>query len=1034
MNAIRTVLVWMVLCSAASLAIAEVGSLEVEVHDAVTNAPVPGATVSLTNKLGLAPDEAVSSDAQGKASFPVLKAGSGYFVEVSFPGYRKMRSHEIQIQANQTVKIPFVLREADEKKSPFEIGLAEDVTVTATRVETDLMKTPVAVTVIDQDTLDREGVHNVKDMANLVPNMDIATNNGQSTPIISLRGVRSTNETELGDPAVGVYLDGIYSPRMQGALSMMFDNERIEVLRGPQGTLFGRNSTVGSISIVTAKPKLDAFAASVGLQYGNYDAPDLQFMVNKPLSDTFAFRFAGRYLQRDSYVDGYWDPNQYDQRFIADKVKNAEIIAPGSFENCTSPQCYTRTQHSNWWADDLDVPIRALVPADKDDFYLNAKEWAYRISAFWQPTRKNMSLNLSFQHYRNDSAGGVDLINCEKLRGRPEYRLDENNQVVLDDEGNPIVTGTDDCSNLFPRDDTYQAVVNVPGRLFLDIKYARGQFNWDIKDNARLVFLAGFEDQDRESAQDMEQGLNAWDQAMFFLPGTGSRSWMNEIQFQSYGNQRLNWIAGANFFKEKTSTIGYFDNPIDEKSLWDQPNRSTTADSLFAQGTYSFTDKWHLTIGGRWSDETKEDKDGRSYICNVANGCATDVMPVIQVNAGQAGYDRDALNRLPTDYFEDPSVYTDENGTPVFTSNDNKGSWSHFDWRLGLDYQMNQDTLLYAYLATGFKAGGIGDVFQGTAVDGDINDNGTPDDPTDDYPYVVSADHLTLRTQYDPEVVTTLELGFKQQLLGGKLNLKGAYFYSDYDNMQYASVGSLAYTERWQVLLDRNGNPIDEDGVPGPDFGWVGSPLVIAYYTQNVPGAKIQGFELEYDWRPWTGGRIYGYASWLDTRITEDWITKWDYDPRSYFGIDFAAAADAKNELLQVNLKGNNLAVSPPFKLHMTFDHAFPVPNNNLVIVPWLTAHWEDDSYLTIWNVDKHTDDMDFVIMDQDIKYTDDKRESWYTLHAGVRAYKGDWMGELFVYNITNEVVQYWGGADQGVAKGSMSMPRNYGFRLGYNF
>ena len=349
MRRTRMLLVVGVLCSAASLARAQVGSLEIDVYEAATKTPLPGATVSLTNELGLAPNAAVASDAQGKAVFADLKAGGGYFVEVFFPGYEKQRSQEIQIRINETVEIPFNLREEEKKKGPLEMGLNEDVMVTATRVETVLMKTPVAVTVLDQETLDREGVKNVRDMANLVPNMDIATINGQSTPVIALRGVRSTNETELGDPAVGVHLDGIYSPRMQGALSMMFDNERVEVLRGPQGTLFGRNSTVGSINIVTAKPKLDGFESNVALDYGNYDAPGLQVMLNKPLSETFAVRFAGRFNQRDSYLQGYWDPNQYDQRFIADKVANAPVIAPGSFEQCTSPECYTRTQHSNWW-------------------------------------------------------------------------------------------------------------------------------------------------------------------------------------------------------------------------------------------------------------------------------------------------------------------------------------------------------------------------------------------------------------------------------------------------------------------------------------------------------------------------------------------------------------------------------------------------------------------------------------------------------------------------------------------------------------
>ena len=140
------------------------------------------------------------------------------------------------------------------------------------------------------------------------------------------------------------------------------------------------------------------------------------------------------------------------------------------------------------------------------------------------------------------------------------------------------------------------------------------------------------------------------------------------------------------------------------------------------------------------------------------------------------------------------------------------------------------------------------------------------------------------------------------------------------------------------------------------------------------------------------------------------------------------------NELLKVNLKGNDLAVSPWLSLHMTVDHAFFLERQRVSIVPWVTVHWEDDSYLTIWNVDKHTDDMDFVILDDDIKYTDDRRDSWYMLHAGVRLFSGEWMAELYGYNLTNEVVQYWGAAAENVAKGSFSMPRTYGFRIGWDF
>jgi len=352
-----------------------------------------------------------------------MKAGRGLAV-IFFMGAILLPGGDFALAQEQEEKPEEEKSRADKFEEAMKADeLNEKVTVTATRVETDLMKTPVAVTVIDQETLDREGVKSVEGIAQMVPNMDIATKNGQSTPIISLRGIRSTNETELGDSSVGVHLDGIYSPRMQGILALMFDNERVEVARGPQGTLFGRNSTVGSINIVTAKPKLDALDMRFSLQHGNYNAPELQGMINLPVTETFAVRFAGRYHQRDSYIDGYWDPNQWDQRYIGGIVQDAEVIGTG--DDCSDPKCFTRTQHSNWWADDAgnEQEIRALVPADDDDFYMNAKEWAYRFSGLWEPKYKDVSLNFSVQQYQSDGAGGIDLVNCDKLRGRPNYKL-----------------------------------------------------------------------------------------------------------------------------------------------------------------------------------------------------------------------------------------------------------------------------------------------------------------------------------------------------------------------------------------------------------------------------------------------------------------------------------------------------------------------------------------------------------------------------------------------------------------------------------
>ncbi len=229
--------------------------------------------------------------------------------------------------------------------------------------------------------------------------------------------------------------------------------------------------------------------------------------------------------------------------------------------------------------------------------------------------------------------------------------------------------------------------------------------------------------------------------------------------------------------------------------------------------------------------------------------------------------------------------------------------------------------------------------------------------------------------------------------------------------------GHQTYTEKYGPYTDINGTELDIDGDGEIDFDWFGRPAITGFVTENVPEVTLQGFELEYDWRAWRGGRINGYVSWIDSEITDDWITKWNYDPVSYLNLSFAESLDSENEVLQVNLRGNEMAVSPPWKVHLTVDHAFAFEQRKMTIVPWVTAHWEDESYLTIFNVDKHTDDMNFVISDEDIRFTDDKRLAWSMVHAGVRLYSGNTMAEIYGYNLTDEVVQWWGGAAEQVAK-----------------
>jgi iron complex outermembrane receptor protein len=181
--------------------------------------------------------------------------------------------------------------------------LIDEVIVTASKRETNLQDTPIAVSAFSQAALDRAHVADLADLQTFVPNLTVEQHGDSGGVHVYLRGIGSANHTELGDPAVAFHVDEVYSPRPQGATVLMYDLAQVEVLRGPQGTLFGRNSTAGTVNLVTAKPTLNEFDAFADLTYGNYNRIGTRGMLNMPLSETFGLRVAAATERQDGYVD-----------------------------------------------------------------------------------------------------------------------------------------------------------------------------------------------------------------------------------------------------------------------------------------------------------------------------------------------------------------------------------------------------------------------------------------------------------------------------------------------------------------------------------------------------------------------------------------------------------------------------------------------------------------------------------------------------------------------------------------------------------
>ena len=214
---------------------------------------------------------------------------------------------------------------AQSAQAPQATDQLDEIVVTARRTEENLQSTPVAVTAIGAEALERAQVADVTDLQRTVPSLSIATGAPSSSgfSFVSMRGQGNLQALVSNDPAVAIYVDGVYIPRPSQGLTDLFDLQRVEVLRGPQGTLFGRNTIGGAVNILTADPTGD-FGGSVRIEAGNYDQIGASFVLNGALSDRVSGRLAASTKGRSGYGQSIplgrdvWDQ---DSDFIRGKLK-----------------------------------------------------------------------------------------------------------------------------------------------------------------------------------------------------------------------------------------------------------------------------------------------------------------------------------------------------------------------------------------------------------------------------------------------------------------------------------------------------------------------------------------------------------------------------------------------------------------------------------------------------------------------------------------------------------------------------------------
>ena len=192
-------------------------------------------------------------------------------------------------------------------------GEGNEIIVTATKREQTLQDVPIAVSVTTAETIERAQIRDIKDLSSVVPSLRIGERQTSANTNFFIRGFGNGANNAGIEPSVGVFVDGVYRSRSAAQITDLPDVQRVEVLRGPQSTLFGKNASAGVVSIITQKPKF-TFGGNFEASYGNYNAIVAKGLITGPLSETVAASFAAGYNKRDGYNKNLATGNRINER------------------------------------------------------------------------------------------------------------------------------------------------------------------------------------------------------------------------------------------------------------------------------------------------------------------------------------------------------------------------------------------------------------------------------------------------------------------------------------------------------------------------------------------------------------------------------------------------------------------------------------------------------------------------------------------------------------------------------------------------
>lgn len=675
----------------------------------------------------------------------------------------------------------------------------EEIVVTATRREQSLQDVPIAVSVFSGEILENSGVDDIQELMNLSPSFQASTNVSETQGlVIRIRGIGTQGNNPAFESAVGIFIDGVYRARAGIALAEMLDIERIEVLRGPQGTLFGRNTSAGALNIITRAPTFERetnFQAS----YGNIDEFEAKGSFSGPIvEDKLAARLSMYFLRRDGFITDLITGEDLDTKkrytikgqLLFTPTENIDYRLIFDFREANENCCFPVTLNTDRDIRPSDIIngvlntgsfINPFNPAPKLGTQVQPPDPFARLATANDPTTQNVK-DFGFSGELNIDFGAFKLTSITSYRQFTSFR-----QLDVDfTDADLIFNERRDVNEIFTHEVRLQGVWNkldwlVGGffsdeNLTLDASLTQGA---DYEDfiNARLgnLVLAYF----------LDVG------PLSFLSNPASQFSLADLA--ASGFRPYSALAAVNGVAPGT---GWFDGSGAQGDTFRSDNRSF---SIFTHNVFNVTEDLQFIAGFRMNFDDKTAKSKLNN--NPANtpGCtailpALKTLPNVTMNdfgiaPGDLRLVKEVLGALGCLGIASPAF-------DIVNLQQDDNEWNGI---VGLSYRINQDVMTYFHLSRGYKAGGINLDRAGTILSL-VGDNSNPLNFLD--------------PRFEPELVDAIEGGIKTSWLGNRLQINIAGFYNDIKNFQLNTFTGFNFTPENVAKVTTTGFEVDFRAVP----------------------------------------------------------------------------------------------------------------------------------------------------------------------------------------------------------------------------